>query len=568
MKKLTTIWFLFALVLICLGTLMPLFHSGFFAFHDNTQVERVYEMATVLSDKIFPVRWVPDLGYGYGYPIFNFYAPLPYYIGGLLNLIGFSVLIATKLMFGVGIIISSISMFFLARKFFGNVPAVVASVVYSYFPYHAVNIYVRGAVDEFFAYAFLPLLFLGLFRLLELKKDKLVSQTNLITVLLISIGVFLVSLSHNLTIFMALLLMVPYFFTAIFIVTQKKTFLILFASSVLLGLLLASFYLIPAFLEMGYTNIVSQVGGGATFSDHFVCVPQFWNSLWGFGGSIAGCIDGLSFRLGKLNIILVALGLPFLLYTLIYKRKFERGELVTIVSFVLLIISLILTISVSNFIWSAVPFMKYIQYPWRFINFIGLFGSLIVGFLVFKSLELIGRRWQVVLALLIIFLTLLSNYKLFVPQAYNSFPSDYYTEKENLNFTVSKISDEYMPPGFLAPKSLGELPSSQVELLKATGNIGVLESRTNYLKTAYQIQNDGVAHANLAYFPGWRAYVNGVNQPIVPTANGMNVALSKGSGILEFKLYQTSIELVGNALTIIVILGIIIGIIKLTFVRK
>ena len=70
---------------------------------------------------------------------------------------------------------------------------------------------------------------------------------------------------------------------------------------VLLGLGFSSF-LVACGFEMGYTNVSSQVGGGADFKDHFVCLSQFWNSLWGFGGSTKGCIDGLSFRLGKIYV--------------------------------------------------------------------------------------------------------------------------------------------------------------------------------------------------------------------------------------------------------------------------
>ena len=131
---------LILVLLLCIGTVLPLLHSGFFDVHDNTQVVRVYEMGKMLAQKTFPVRWVPDLGYGYGYPIFNFYGPLPYYIGGVVTLLGINALISTKIMLGVGILLSAVTMFIFSRKFFGDVGGVVSAIVYSYFPYHAVNI--------------------------------------------------------------------------------------------------------------------------------------------------------------------------------------------------------------------------------------------------------------------------------------------------------------------------------------------------------------------------------------------------------------------------------------------
>ena len=125
---------LFLIFLFSVFSILPFFHSGFFSMHDDTQVARVYEMGKALKDGMFPVRWVQDLGYGFGYPIFNFYSPLPYYIGGFLTLIGFDALLATKIVFLLGIIGAGISMYFLVNKFFGKPAGIAAAVIYVYFP--------------------------------------------------------------------------------------------------------------------------------------------------------------------------------------------------------------------------------------------------------------------------------------------------------------------------------------------------------------------------------------------------------------------------------------------------
>src|SRR3990172_12552232 len=90
-------------------TYKPLLNPGFFPIHDDTQVARVYEMTQSLKDGMFPVRWVEDLGYGYGYPIFNFYDPLPYYLGAGFMFLGFDALVATKLVMTLGMILSGVS---------------------------------------------------------------------------------------------------------------------------------------------------------------------------------------------------------------------------------------------------------------------------------------------------------------------------------------------------------------------------------------------------------------------------------------------------------------------------
>ena len=109
---------LFPLILVLVVSvfaLIPLLKPGFFPVHDNTQVQRVYEMRESLVQGIFPVRWVNDLGYGYGYPIFNYYAPLPYYFGGVANLLGLDPLAAIKLMFIFPILLSGLTMYFLGK---------------------------------------------------------------------------------------------------------------------------------------------------------------------------------------------------------------------------------------------------------------------------------------------------------------------------------------------------------------------------------------------------------------------------------------------------------------------
>ena len=44
--------------------------------HDVQQVARLQQMDKSLKAGQFPVRWVEDLGFGYGYPVFNFYPHL------------------------------------------------------------------------------------------------------------------------------------------------------------------------------------------------------------------------------------------------------------------------------------------------------------------------------------------------------------------------------------------------------------------------------------------------------------------------------------------------------------
>src|SRR5579859_5628732 len=108
------------LIFVLALAIKPLTVPGFFPTHDDTQVARVYEMEKALDDGMFPVRWSKDLGYGYGYSMFNFYAPLSYYVGGLESFFGVDQIVSTKTLFALALIFSGISMYILGNFLWGS----------------------------------------------------------------------------------------------------------------------------------------------------------------------------------------------------------------------------------------------------------------------------------------------------------------------------------------------------------------------------------------------------------------------------------------------------------------
>jgi len=80
----TKLVFLLFLVLI-IPSFSKLIRPGYFPMHDDLQAIRLLQMDKCIKDGQIPCRWVPDMGYGYGYPQFNYYKSL--YggrLGGLL----------------------------------------------------------------------------------------------------------------------------------------------------------------------------------------------------------------------------------------------------------------------------------------------------------------------------------------------------------------------------------------------------------------------------------------------------------------------------------------------------
>lgn len=457
MKKTTLS--IFIILFFSYFAIKPFFIQGFFPMHDDTQVARVFEMGKMLKSGTFPVRWVPDLGYGYGYPIFNFYAPLAYYVGGGFTLFGFDALVATKIMMALGIIMAGVSMYFLAREFFGEFGGIISGLFYLYAPYHAVEIFVRGDVAEFWAYAFIPLAFLGIY-----KKN----------ILLGTIGLAGLILSHNLTAMMVTpLLLVAILLNCYIAFKNKKSFVINSSSLIfLLGLLVSSFYWLPALLELRNTNLLSQVGGGADFRDHFVCISQLWDSLWAFGGSVAGCTDGLSFKIGKLHI-LVTLAVTILIILVSKIRKKGDGAVIGLSLFGFFL-SIFLMLEISKPIWEAIPTMAFFQYPWRLLILASFFSSFLSGALIFIAWQLKLKAYAIGLALT--FFLLFFNIKLFVPQTIIHKIAADYTNEHSLKWIASRMSDEYLSPNFKKPRSEMEIAKDKAikpneTVLQKTSNI-------------------------------------------------------------------------------------------------
>ncbi|MDP2649856.1 MAG: 6-pyruvoyl-tetrahydropterin synthase-related protein [bacterium] len=456
---------LIIVLILSFWAIRSFFIPGFFPMHDDTQVARVFEMAKVLKAGVFPVRIVPDLGYGYGYPIFNYYAPLSYYVGAGFVFLGFDALIATKLMMALGVVLAGIFMYLLAREFFGEFGGIVSGLFYLYAPYHAVDIYVRGDVAEFYAYAFIPLMFLGIY-----KKNILIG----------SIGFAAIILSHNLTAMMiAPFLLIAILLNSYSAFKNKKSFILNYSSLIFIfGLAISAFYWVPALLEINKTNVFSQIGGGADFRDHFVCIGQLWDSLWGFGGSVAGCTDGLSFKIGKLHILSVAASVLILIYLKLKHKHFNNIYYLSILGIAGFLISFFLMLDVSKFIWQAISIMAFFQYPWRFLILASFFSSLLAGSLIFLARQLNIKPYLVAFPL--VFFLLFFNSKLFIPQTILPRTAADYTNEYALKWTASKISDEYLPPDFKKPKN-------QNDVYKGKSNIRVQETPVEKISNAFSL---------------------------------------------------------------------------------
>jgi hypothetical protein len=204
-------------------------------------------------------------------------------------------------------------------------------------------------------------------------------------------------------------------------------------------------------------------------------------------------------------------------------------------------------IDVSKSLWLIVPFVSFIQYPWRLLAFVMLAMGISASFFISTIQQ---RTHQILLAIVVVGICLFMNAKLFAPQYLYAQDSKAFETTDELRFRISKISDEYLPPGIKKPISASEIITAPIignENLRVTE---ITDSDTNY-KAILESNIDQQTVFQKAVFPGWIYKINGLLVRPTIVQGEPRMVLSKGKSTFEASLTNTPIRIVGNVLSVI-----------------
>lgn len=150
-------------VLACL----PLFTSNVVPGHDLAfHLNRIEGLARGIASGQLPVRIQPFWLSGNGYAASVFYGDLFLYLPAALRLLGVPVQAAYKFyVFAVTLATAVLTWWCARRMLRDHAAALAASALYTLSAYRMVDVYTRGAVGEYTALLFLPLVFYGLWRI-------------------------------------------------------------------------------------------------------------------------------------------------------------------------------------------------------------------------------------------------------------------------------------------------------------------------------------------------------------------------------------------------------------------
>jgi len=545
--------------LILIPSILPLFNRQFFYMHDFTHAARLAELDRGLKAGQIPPRWSDNFGWGYGMPLLHFYAPLFYYGAEVFYLLGLPAVVCIKIMIILTIIMGYWGIYKLGKQFLGNWGGILAATAFSYAPYRAVQLYVRGALTEMLATSFIPLVLWTLYLLIKnSSENKKISQPFIGFALALT-GVLL---SHNvisLIIIPLLIIWVVFWLLYFSFKLQKVSFrrFAILGGSGLFALALSAWFLIPAFFEKNETIVSTISGGYSYYKLHFVYFRQFFDPEFNYGGSILGPDDDISFQLG---ISQIGLGISSVLGVFYLWLKRKKSEQIQLYLYPVIIITTLLFLFLmsfhANFIWEKIPILQMAQFPWRFLSITTVMIALIGSYTAYLINLVKNVKITHAIGGIIVLLIIITNVNFFKPQKYIANESLYYTDANRIQEHMSGILKDYLPTtatensAFNVPKiTLNNQSYLPIDL----------KSKNAYRAFHVDSLEGGNVRIAIYDFIGWQVYIDKI--PIGHTADTeygfINFEIPSGSHYLELKLAKTKLQWWSDFISLICLISLI-----------
>ena len=557
------------LLLVILIASWPLLTPGLFEMHDFIHGARIVELARGIQDGHFPVIWSQNFGYGYGMPLFEFYAPLPFYVGAIFYLLGLGLITSVKLLFFLATLGSVLGSYYFGKALSNRWGGLAVAALVGLAPYRALNLYIRGAVSESWGMVFGILTLLFVYR---------VAKGELKSWLWLSLSVAGLVLSHNLSVL--IFLPVAAGLGAATLVNRALSSswqaqlvpAVVLAAATVGGMLVTASYSVPMFLEKELTQVESSITGEYfDYHIHYLYPKQFFTEYWGYGGSGYGPDDSVSFFLGYALLAAAILGCAAVVQRTrqlwsahsklnVLKRLSAvfKSQFLTLSVGLLVVGSFGMTLYWANPVWEALPLLKFMQFPWRFLS------VAVVLLAVWFVAALNQLKSQLVQNTVFIGLVLLSiwNGRYFVPQAYLADSSTYfYAEPARIAREMSPVLPDYIPLTFdqtlpVATTPIVAEPGIDVEA------ISVLENKTQRVVVTTNFAAEKTITFARAAFPGWQFTIDGQAVNAAENAAGLlAVNVSAGTHTVQLELGRTPVRQKANWTSLAAVLVILVAVV-------
>lgn len=531
MRRFTLTPHLFVVLAFATLVAAPLTAPGYFMFaHDARHTVYFMQMFDAgLRDGALLPRWATDMVFGYGYPLWLILAPLPYYGAEFFHLLGLDIPSSIKAIEIVGWFAGGLSMYLFASRVLNKNAGLVAAVAYLFVPYHVVDLYVRGAMPEFLAFVFPPLILWALYQ---------IHATRRIVYLPLAALAYAAMLLTHVQMTVLFSPVIAGYILVLWLADRPTTTdgrrtttanrpssvvrlpsFILASLAILWGVALAAFFFLPILLEQRYLTSDPLIGGFFNFRLHFVNPIQLISPFWGYGYAGINGNDQFSLQLGILQLCFAIVAL----FTL------KRGDGVSaqLIYFALVTVAAIFAmLSISTPLWElAAPIVAFTQFPWR-VLFVSSFA---LSFLAGASLRIIrpspqaseDRSNQFRAALVLSLLLALAMFPYARPEytetqfSWNTLMDFQVNNRELLGDTVwaqkrpddSPLVDQYRA---------GNITSKAI-VLEGDAFIDLVERRPLGDTVRVDAKTPTRIQFYTRYFPGWTATLDAISVPVEPS---------------------------------------------------
>jgi hypothetical protein len=333
---------------------------------------RIAALSEMLGQGFLYSRWSPFLAGGYGYPILLYYAPLAHYLGAGFHALGAGIGPATLLVFGLTLLLAATGTFAWARERLGDAGGLGAAAAYAFAPYVLLDVMARSALAEVLALAIVPWVFWALTRLQR--------EGRPIHGLLAALSYAGLALSHNITaLVFSPLLALWALLGALQAGRERWLRDTLRAAAVLaLGLGLSAFFWLPAFVERDLSQLDRALSAAYDFRAAFLPLSGLIALPVRFDFRLVN--DTAPLGLSALSALLGVIGLAGLARRARRDQE-QRASWALWAAFLGAgtLIGALMTLDISTPLWEAIPLLRFVLYPSRFLGMASLFLALLAG---------------------------------------------------------------------------------------------------------------------------------------------------------------------------------------------
>ena len=495
---------------------------------------RTFTISSAIKDGQLIPMINPYMMNGLGYAYNMFFGIFPPYIINIINIlfnnIGFSVNIFVLLT----IFLSGLFMYKFVNHISKNkYTSILSSVIYMSFPYHLFDVYKRMAIGEIASFVFLPLLFWGIYNILNEDGNKWYFVT---------IGASLLIISHTISAFMSAIFSFLYLLFNIKKLKNKDKIKKL-SLSLIFTILLSLLNLLPL-LEVKQTDYMI-----------FDTTYMKTNSSNMLNRAINLFDNGVLSNIVKVSIIIVILMIICHIY-LKKKNKISESSF-----FLLAILSLLLTINIIP--WNYLPnIFSTIQFPWRNLTFFCFFLSITLPIILDKIVSL-NLKKIIIFTIIVLF---------FAIPFINMGLSNKGIDNELINYNkIKKRGEIARSNGTASAEYLTKNAIYNYEYLKNYKYPHILsnneEIKTNkkgtHLSFNINLKKKEIIEFPFIYYPGYIVKVNNKSINTFQTKNGLlGIELEKGKYNIKTYYRGSNIMIISYVISFITLVIFIIYIIK------